>query len=128
MYTNLANVLIKKGNLDEALENYYTALRLNPNDEKAYLGIGNTLNYQSKYDEAIKNFNLALIKNAGAYKIVTFQAYFGLGFAHAKKWNFEKAIDYYKIALQVDPTSDKARAQLQKTENMLRAQKAREGK
>jgi hypothetical protein len=128
MYTNLANVLIKKGNLDEALENYYTALRLNPNDEKAYLGIGNTLNYQSKYDEAIKNFNLALIKNAGAYKIVTFQAYFGLGFAHARKWNSEKAIYYYKIALQVDPTSDKARAQLQKTENMLRAQKAREGK
>lgn len=128
MYTNLANVLIKKGKLDEALKNYYAALRLNPNDERAYLGIGSTLNYQSKYDEAIKNFNLSLIKNGGAYKDVTFKAYIGLGFAYARKWNFEKAIYYYKIALQVDPTSDNARSQLQKTENMLRAQKAREGK
>ena len=125
MYTNLANVLTKKGNLEEALENYKTALKINPDDEKAYLGIANVFNYQGKYDEAIKNFNTALIKNGGADKIVTFQAYYGLGYASARRWNHEKAIYYYRIALQVDPTSDKARSQLQKTEKMLQAQKAR---
>ncbi len=125
MYTNLANILTQKGNLEEALENYKTALKINPDDEKAYLGIANVFNYQGKYDEAIKNFNTALIKNGGAYKIVTFQAYYGLGYASANRWNHEKAIYYYRIALQVDPTSDKARSQLQKTEKMLQAQKAR---
>jgi hypothetical protein len=128
MYTNLGNVLTKKGRLEEALENYNIALRINPDDEKAYLGRANVFNYQGKYDEAIPNFNSALIKNAGAYKIVTFQSYYGLGFAYANSWNLEKAIYYYRIALQVDPTSDKAKSQMQKAENMLQAQKARKRK
>ena len=128
MYTNLANVLTQKGNLEEALENYKTALKINPDDEKAYLGIAIVMNYQGKHDEAIKNFNTSLIKNGGAYKAVTFLAYYGLGYAYANRWNYEKAMYYYRIALQVDPTSDKARSQLQKAEKMLQAQKARKGR
>ena len=121
MYTNLGNVLTRKGKYEEAFENYYTALKIDPNDEIAYLGIRDALNYQGKYKEAITNFNTSLIKNKGD-KRVTFFAHFGMGFAYAKTWNFEKAIYHYSAALQVDPSSAEASAQLQKAKYMLQAQ------
>jgi len=125
MYANLGHVLTRKGKYEEAFANYYTALKIDPNDEIAYLGLGDALNYQGKYKEAITNFNTSLIKNKGD-KRVTFFDHFGMGFAYAKTWNFEKAIYHYSAALQVDPSSAEASAQLQKAKHMLQVQKARE--
>ena len=125
VYTNLGYVLVKKGDLDEALENFYTALKINPYDEKAYSNIGDVFNNQGKYDDAIKYYNIALTKNGFKDKRVTFHAYFGLGDAYARKFNFEKAIYYYNIIIQVNPTSDHARTLLQKAKKMLHAQKMR---
>ena len=66
-----------------------------------------------------------MIKNSGKHKDVVFVAYYGLGYAYARKFNFEKAIFYYNSALQVNPIDDDARDQLQKAKKMLHAQKMR---
>ena len=49
-----------QGKYDEAIESFDEAIRLDPNDAKAWNSKGNALNSQGKYDEAIESFEEAI--------------------------------------------------------------------
>ncbi len=56
IYYNLANVLLKAGRVDEAIQNYRNAIHLDPNRFEAHYNLANTLSRQGKLDEAIAQY------------------------------------------------------------------------
>ena len=133
----LGHALMKNGKLDDALIQFYKALRINPNYEEAYANLGCTLARQKKVNEAIYHYQEALRINqnnvkvhnnlgvllAGKAKvneaIYHYQealrinpkyagAYYNLGKIYANKGDVENAILFYKKTLQVSPNMAEA--------------------
>src|SRR5258708_3268900 len=52
--------LKKQGRLDEAIEQYKTALEFNPNHAEAHLNLGDALSAQAKFDAALPHMETAL--------------------------------------------------------------------
>jgi protein O-mannosyl-transferase len=59
-YANLGAAYRKLGQDEKARDSYEQALRLNPNQSSAYLGLGQLLEKQDKLDDAIKNYAKSL--------------------------------------------------------------------
>ena len=59
-YSNLGTAYRKLGEDEKARESYDQALRLNPNQSNAYLGLGQLLEKQNRLDEAISNYSRAI--------------------------------------------------------------------
>lgn len=59
-YVNWGNVWVKRGELEEALQNYRKALTLNPNLAEAHFNLGKILAAQGKLDEAIESLDGAI--------------------------------------------------------------------
>ncbi len=56
-YANLGTAYRTLGEDEKARESYDQALRLNPGQANAYLGLGQLLEKQNKLDEAIENYS-----------------------------------------------------------------------
>ena len=56
-YANLGTAYRKLGEDEKARESYDQALRLNPEQSNAYLGLGQLLEKQNRLDEAIENYS-----------------------------------------------------------------------
>lgn len=59
-YVNWGNVWVKRGELEEALQNYRKALTLNPNLAEAHFNLGKILAAQGKLDEASGSLDRAI--------------------------------------------------------------------
>ena len=59
-YANLGAAYRKLGEDEKARASYDQALRLNPNQFNAYLGLGELLEKQSRLDDAISNYSKAV--------------------------------------------------------------------
>jgi protein O-mannosyl-transferase len=59
-YANLGTAYRKLGDDAKARESYDQAVRLNPNQSNAYLGVGQLLEKQNRMDEAISNYSRAI--------------------------------------------------------------------
>jgi tetratricopeptide (TPR) repeat protein len=132
MHNNYANVLKKAGQVEEAIEHFYKALRLRPDSPEVHNNLGNALRNVDKTDEAIKhyekalelrpnfaeaNYNLAatlaeqgktdeaIVKFQKALELRpdNFDTLSNLGFALARKGRLNEAIEYYKRALALKP-------------------------
>ena len=97
-YNNGGFALMDKGRIDEAIEYFQIAIRLDPRDEKAFNNLG--LAYKSKglYDEAIDQFHAALSLRPDDPEVHN-----NLGVIYKYKGMFDKAIEEHRIALRLKP-------------------------
>jgi tetratricopeptide (TPR) repeat protein len=101
---NLGNAYAFAGRLDEAMEQYRQATRLNPNHPLAFYNIGFTLVHQDRNAEAIGPLQEAIrIRQADS------DSQYILGRALAGAGRPAEALPHYEIALQIKPGDAEAR-------------------
>jgi tetratricopeptide (TPR) repeat protein len=98
--TMLGSLLAKEGKLDDAMENYRTALHDKPGFPEAHFFLGNALDQQGKLDEAIAEYKQALW-----FKPTQEQTHIFLGVALAKQKKYDEATAHYLAALNLNPES-----------------------
>ena len=106
-HNNLGNVLLQKGQVDDAMIHFQKALQINPDYADAHINLGNTLLQKGRVDDAIAHCQTALQINprlAGAHN--------NLGNALLKKGSVDEAIAHYQKALQIKPDFAEARINL----------------
>ena len=95
---NLGVVLVRRGQIDEAVGQYRQALQLKPDYAEAYNNLGAALARQRRIDEAIGQYQQALqIKPDYA------EAHNNLGSALVQRGRIDEAIGHLHRALEVNP-------------------------
>lgn len=102
----------KTQNLTEAERNISKAIEINSKYAYAHYLLGAVYNKQKKYDEAISQ-EKAAIENSSEDDIKS-NAYNELGIAYQAKGDKPTAINQYKKALEISPSNEEARANLNK--------------
>jgi len=97
-YNNLAGALIKSGNIEEGLDNYRKALKINPNFVQANFNIGKVLATQKKILEA-ESFFKKVIDLDPMYE----DAYHNLGVVYQMKGNLDLATEYFSKTIRLNP-------------------------
>jgi tetratricopeptide (TPR) repeat protein len=94
----LGHALMRNGKLDDAVIQFYNALRINPNHEEAHANLGYTLACQGKVKDAIYHYNKTLRINRDNVK-----THNNLGVLLAGKGKFNEAFYHYQEALRINP-------------------------
>jgi len=55
-HCNLANILVKRGRLEDAITHYTVAIRINPDFAAAHNNLGVALKRKGRYTDAIRHF------------------------------------------------------------------------
>ncbi|MGH7773013.1 MAG: tetratricopeptide repeat protein [Candidatus Binatia bacterium] len=100
VHYNLAFLLHKRGELQEAMEHYRQALQINPIASDAHNNLGNVLAQRGELEKAMEHYRQALQINP-SYT----QAYNNLGNALAQRGELDEAIKNYRQALQINPAA-----------------------
>ena len=95
-----------KGDTEKAMNDYTEALKLEPDYPLAHINLGRLLYFQGKKEEARVHFEAAAKAPQLAMPL------YNLGVLEGEQKNFAKAAEYYRQALQRDPTLTDARANL----------------
>jgi tetratricopeptide (TPR) repeat protein len=95
---NLGNALLQKGRVDEALEQFQKALRINPQYVEARSNLGAALFQKGQVDDAISQYKRSL-EISPNYA----QAIYNLGLALFQKGQVDDAISQYKRAARINP-------------------------
>ncbi|MEO8954326.1 MAG: tetratricopeptide repeat protein [Ktedonobacteraceae bacterium] len=90
--------LFEQGKYEEAIHAYDQAIRLNPNDEKAYNNKGYALENLKRYEEAIQSYDQAIRLNPNYA-----DAYDNKGIALYNLKRYEEAIQAYDQAIRLNP-------------------------
>jgi len=96
-YANLGAAYRITGQLAEAQENYNKALRLNPNQFNAWLGLGLIAQRQGKTDEAIRNLSRSVELQPSGHALLS------LGKALEQSGRFAEALGAYDRAKEISP-------------------------
>lgn len=102
-HCNLGGALEKQGRLNEAIEYYLAALRINPAYVVAHYNLGAALDKQGRTDEAVAHYLEALRVHPRYVK-----AHTSLGGILDKQGRTDEAIDHYLEALRIYPRYAKA--------------------
>ena len=105
-YANQGSALRDLGQDGKARESYDEALRLNPKQFNAYLGLGHLLEKQGKPDEAISAYSRSVASRP------TDEGYFSLGRALQAANRNAEAIDAYQAGLKINPDAKEAQKAL----------------
>ena len=93
-----AELLLRIGNCDKAIECYQKAIELKHDYAVAYNNMGITHGEKGNYDKAIECCQKAIeLKPDDA------EAYHNMGITHHKKGNYDKAIECYPKAIELKP-------------------------
>lgn len=95
---NLGNAYYNQGQFNKAIQEYLTALRLNPDHAKAHHNLGVAYYNQGQFNEAIQEYLIALRLNP--YDTV---AHNNLGNVYYSQGHLNKAIQEYITALKLNP-------------------------
>jgi tetratricopeptide (TPR) repeat protein len=106
----LANELLRKGQTEEAINHFQSALRIRPDYAMAHNNLGNAFFREGRTDEAISQFQAAL-----ELKPDFAEAHYNLGVAFSQSGKTDGAIAQYQKALQLKPDYAHARDNLGKT-------------
>lgn len=110
-HSNLANILYIKGDLDEAISHFQTAITLNPSKQWTSV-INQTLGFV--FQEAKQDLNAAITSYQSAYLLTPedIDIYINLGSAFYDKEDYENALTVYRNALELDPKNAKIHCNL----------------
>ena len=95
-HNNLGNLLLDRGDLDEAIGHYRQVLKLKPDHAKAYTNLGNALLKQNKFDEAIRHYNQSLRLNPNLAP-----TYYNLSNALLKQGSSDEAVEAAEKACEL---------------------------
>lgn len=98
IHNALGLVLTQESRMAEAIEQFATAVRLNPDFGEAQSNIGNALAAEGRFDEAVDHYLVAV-----RIKPDFTEAQVGLGSALLRQGHAADAIVHYRDALRVDP-------------------------
>jgi tetratricopeptide (TPR) repeat protein len=107
---NLGAAAREAGRLEQAIDHYRSALRLNPIDAPAHYDLGNALLQRGDLDDAIDRYRRAL-EIAPDYA----EAHGNLGLALKRRGEMKEAIRHFRRALEIDPGYGPARVNLELT-------------
>jgi len=94
----LGSALADQGQPEAAIQQYQTALQINPDYAAAHYDLGTALAGQGKLDPAIQQWERAVQLNPGYA-----DAHFNLGTALAEQGKLPEAIHHFEAALQAQP-------------------------
>lgn len=97
-HLGLGNALLSQGRVGESIEQFQTAIKLNPKFWQAYEDMGNAYSRMGRIDEAIGQYLSALRlcpKSASLHS--------NLGVAYGKKGLYEKAVEEESAAIKFNP-------------------------
>ena len=97
-HNNLANILLKQGNFEQAVYHYSEALAINPRNAEAHNSYGAALDQQGKLDQAIVQYREALKINPKYAK-----AHVNLGLALGKQNTLDEAVKEFAEAIRIEP-------------------------
>jgi Flp pilus assembly protein TadD len=101
-YANLGTAHRKLGENQKARDSYDQALRLNPNQSNAYLGLGELLEKQNQLDDAIRDYSRAVELHP------TDTGFMFLGHALESAGRRQEALAAYQAALTLSPEMPEA--------------------
>ena len=104
---NYAELLVQTGNINQAIEHFREAARVDATSFKALNNLGVLLEKQQRHDEAIYYYQKALKldpEHAGLH--------FNIGVALGNKGDLEKAAEHFQKALELNPQLTQARQAL----------------
>ncbi len=104
---NLGNDLLEKGDVDGAMAQFRTALKLEPGLAENHANIGNALYQQGQLDAAIQEYEKALALEPGLAEV-----HFNLANALRQNGRLGDAIAHYKQALEFKPAYAEAHSNL----------------
>jgi tetratricopeptide (TPR) repeat protein len=107
-HNNLGVAYAAKGELDLAIDQYQTALRLNPGDALAYFNLGNAYLMKGLADMAIEQYHTAL-----SLKPDYARAHFNLGMLYVSNGSLELAQKEFEAVLQIKPDDYRAQQMLE---------------
>ena len=113
-YSSLSVALIRKGNIDEAIDILKKALQINPHIAATYVNLGGALMLHDKSDEALIYFNKALQINPNLS-----EAHVNLGIILYNKERLDEAIAHFRKALLINHENDEAQFNLNKALALL---------
>ncbi len=97
-YNNLANVLIDRGQFNDAIVHLRTSLKIKPDNANAHLSLGNALARRGQLDEAIAQYRTALKVNP-EYA----EAHNNLAIALNDRGELDDAIAHFQTAFRIKP-------------------------
>jgi len=105
-HNNLGLVLLKNGDVEEAIVQFFRSLELEPDKYMIYYNMGNALSQNKRFEEAIYYYKQALELADGKDDSKLF--YMGIGNIYEKQGNPSDAIEQFRQALVIDPDFDRA--------------------
>lgn len=93
-YNSFGDVLMDKGQLDDAIKYYRKAVELRPGYAQAQSNLGNLLLRKGQTDEALSHLEKALKFAEGFNNVAS---------GYMQKGKIEEAITYYQRAIEIDP-------------------------
>jgi tetratricopeptide (TPR) repeat protein len=103
VYNNRGTTYDRKGDYDNAINDFTKAIKLNSNDAAVYYNRGTAYYSKGEFDNAIKDFNKAIELNPNYV-----EAYNNRGIAYGKKGEFDTAIKDYTKAIELKPKDAEA--------------------
>lgn len=97
-HNNLGDMYARHGNMEQAIESFSEAIRLNPNYAAAWYNRGNTYKHMKNDEEALKNFQTAVEKDPTIW-----QGYMNIAVIQFNKGEMENAETNLQKALQLNP-------------------------
>jgi Flp pilus assembly protein TadD len=104
VYANLGAAYRDLGDDEKAQQSYDEALRRNPDQFNAYLGLGRLLEKEGKLNDAITNYSRSVDIRPSE------QGYLGLGHALEQAGRRQEALAAYREVLKIAPDSGEAQA------------------
>ena len=106
-HNNLGLVFLKKGQADEAIEQFRRTVEINPNYTEGQNNLANTLLENGQLSEAIEQYKIALKINP---KFAP--TYANLGVAFIQEGQLDEAIAQYQKAIEINPKFAQAHGNL----------------
>ena len=102
---NIAQVYVMMGRLDEGLEHYHNAIRMDPYYSEYHNEVGNILQEQQRYRAAIGHYEQA-IEYSAPYP----EVYFNKAVCHARLDELDDALKCFDISLELEPNHGERQA------------------
>jgi tetratricopeptide (TPR) repeat protein len=116
-YKAMGDICAETGDLRKAVEWYRKAHRLDPQEASYLIFIGVMHFRAGKLAEAEQSLRAALMCKVGCFD----EAYFNLGSVLTARGRYDKALECYKKAIQIDPKYKEAKIRLKDVEKAIEA-------
>ena len=103
--------LLKADSVSLAQRNFMEALALNPFDPTLHNNLGVSLDASKEFEKAIQSYTFA--ESKAEQETVKFSARFNLAQGLAKQAKIDEALKWYQQALEIDPTSNETKTNIE---------------